>query len=198
MEYEPWAMSSREIEARELVPYIAAFIKENFPGFQDSYVSVTAGEMGLRSERKVQTRYEFTNEDKAEAVRFDDVIAAGPAVKLVDSGRVMDWNGKTVAVKGEQKQPYTYEVPYRVILPQKTKNLWVVSGKAVSNAVIRQIAACFAMGQAGGVAAALSARQGCDNDRLDIRQLQKSLMGQNAYLAEDERLRELGLKGGKV
>ena len=193
MEYEPWAMSDREIEAREMVCYIASFIKQNFPGFHDSYVSNTAGEIGLRSEGFVHTQYEFSQEDKGRAAKFDDVMAAGPAVKYVDTDLVMDYNGKPVPVKGTEKRLFTYEIPYRVILPQKTKNLWVVSGKCLSNAVIRQITNCLAMGQAGGVAASLAARDGRDNDELDIRQLQKGLLNQNVYLAEDARLEVLGL-----
>ena len=51
------------------------------------------------------------------------------------------------------------------------------------------------MGQAGGVAASLVAEEGCDNDTLDTRRLQKGLIEQHAYLGDDGRLEELGLSG---
>ena len=89
--------------------------------------------------------------------------------------------------------PFSYEIPYRTILPQKTKNLFVVSGKTVSNGALRQIALCMVLGQAGGVAATQMIKSKCNNDNIDIKQLQTDLLLQNVYLGENDRLKELGI-----
>jgi hypothetical protein len=49
------------------------------------------------------------------------------------------------------------------------------------------------MGQAGGVAAALSARSGQKIPDLDIKNLQTALLNQDVYLGDSDRLKELDL-----
>ncbi|RLI04088.1 hypothetical protein DRO38_02095 [Candidatus Bathyarchaeota archaeon] len=48
------------------------------------------------------------------------------------------------------------------------------------------------LGQAAGVAAATSVEKGEKLRRLDVKERQVSLLEQNVYLGDEERLRELG------
>ena len=63
------------IEGREQAEIIANFIKENVPGFEDSYLAQTGSLLGVRESRRIVGEYRFTGMDIAYAKTFDDVIA---------------------------------------------------------------------------------------------------------------------------
>lgn len=63
------------IEGREQAVILAKFIKENVPGFENSYLSYTGSLLGVRESRRILGEYIFTGMDIAYARKFDDVIA---------------------------------------------------------------------------------------------------------------------------
>ena len=63
------------MEGREQVEILAKFIKENIPGFENSYLSYTGSLLGVRESRRIVGEYRFTGMDIATAKEFDDVIA---------------------------------------------------------------------------------------------------------------------------
>ena len=62
-------------EGREQCRYLAAFIKENIPGFENSYLSYTGSLLGVRESRRIVGVHRFTGMDIAYTKRFDDGIA---------------------------------------------------------------------------------------------------------------------------
>jgi len=63
------------IEGREQCEILAAFIKKNIPGFENSYLAQTGTLLGVRESRRIVGEYRFTGMDIAYARKFDDVIA---------------------------------------------------------------------------------------------------------------------------
>ena len=63
------------IEGREQAYILAKFIRENVPGFENSWLSYTGSLLGVRESRRIIGQYEFTGMDIAYAKKFDDVIA---------------------------------------------------------------------------------------------------------------------------
>lgn len=63
------------MEGREQVDILAKFIKENIPGFENSYLSYTGSLLGVRESRRIVGEYRFLGMDIAYAREFDDVIA---------------------------------------------------------------------------------------------------------------------------
>lgn len=63
------------LEGREQVNILAKFIKENIPGFEDSYLSYTGTLLGVRESRRIVGKYRVTGMDIATAKNHDDVIA---------------------------------------------------------------------------------------------------------------------------
>ena len=63
------------LEGREQVEILAAFIKKNIPGFENSYLSYTGSLLGVRESRRILGEYRFSGMDIAYAKKFDDVIA---------------------------------------------------------------------------------------------------------------------------
>jgi len=82
--------------------------------------------------------------------------------------------------------PTVYDIPYRILVPQKLDNL-LVAGRPVSAtheaaASVRIIPPCYAMGQAAGLAAALAARGNVAPMDLDIDLLRRELAAQSAIV----------------
>jgi len=63
------------LEGREQVDILAKFIKENIPGFENSYLSYTGSLLGVRESRRIVGEYRVTGMDLATAKNHDDVIA---------------------------------------------------------------------------------------------------------------------------
>ncbi|MBR6792900.1 MAG: FAD-dependent oxidoreductase [Clostridia bacterium] len=63
------------LEGREQVDILAKFIKENVPGFENSYLSYTGSLLGVRESRRIVGEYRVTGMDIATARNHDDVIA---------------------------------------------------------------------------------------------------------------------------
>ncbi|MBO5926410.1 MAG: FAD-dependent oxidoreductase [Clostridia bacterium] len=63
------------LEGREQCEILAKWIKENIPGFENSYLSYTASLLGVRESRRIVGEYRFRGMDIAYANKFDDVIA---------------------------------------------------------------------------------------------------------------------------
>ena len=63
------------LEGREQAELLAAFIKKNIPGFENSYLAQTGSLLGVRESRRILGEYRFSGMDIAYAKKFDDVIA---------------------------------------------------------------------------------------------------------------------------
>ena len=126
----------------------------------------------------------MTMEDCRAGRRFDDVTY------LFGEFRALRYTCE----QGECKWA---DVPYRVMLPKKIDGLIAVgrSASSIPDTLLRNRMAVKHMGQAGGTAAALSARNGVSPKELDVKELQRVLVDSGFYLGDLDRLQELGLVG---
>ena len=67
-------LSRMYAEGREQAAILAAFIRRNVPGFENSYLSYTGSLLGVRESRRIVGEYVFTGMDIAYARKFEDVI----------------------------------------------------------------------------------------------------------------------------
>jgi hypothetical protein len=150
-----------EYEARKRIYKAMAFARQNLPGFERARLVDTAPQLGTRQTRLLRGEYVLTKQDVLGRRWFADRIGMG--------------------------RDYYY--PYRVMLPVGVENL-IVAGRhfsATSEAqrMSREIPPMFALGQAAGVAAALSVREGIPLRALDVSELQEVLRQQGAHLGDD-------------
>ena len=89
------------------------------------------------------------------------------------------------------------DVPYRVMIPRSENGILAVgrSASCIPDTLRRQRLSVMHMGQAGGIAAALSSLQGISPGKLNVRELQENLLDAGFYLGDRSRLKELGLIG---
>jgi len=149
---------------------LAAFFKKHLRGFEKSFIMATASMPGIRESRRIKGRYVVTYHDYNNRARFDDAIAQ--TAYPID---IHGW-GEGDLVR-EMKKGEFMEIPYRCLLAKEVDNL-LVTGRCLSADFLAQSAlriqpTCRATGEAAGIAAAMSVRDGvkvCDIGGASVKQ----------------------------
>ena len=133
--------------------------------------------LGIRQTRFIEGLYKLTAEDAIEGRRFDDVIAISscPVIHSYGYRRYLDHEG--------------YDIPYRSLVPKGIDRL-LIAGRCISSEQEpyeshRAMVPMMAIGQASGVAGALSAKMEVSPADLDVDVLQRTLIDQGAELRKD-------------
>lgn len=175
-------MSHGETEGRRQCWDTFAFIKEVTPGFDDAYIVEIAPQIGIRETRRIVGEHMLTEDEILGCADFEDSIGVnGWPVEAHISGDVK------FVFTPEGSRGYN-QIPYRIILPQKVENLFVV-GRCASmthegQSSARVSGACFSMGQAAGTAADMAIADGVRPRDVDIARLQARLAADGVFLGE--------------
>jgi hypothetical protein len=154
-----------------MIPY-HNFLKENIPGFENSYIYDSASQLGTRGSRRLIGEYVLTEEEAQSGKKFDDTIV------MFEKGVPLTWPPK--------KPVINVGLPYRCLVPAKLDGM-LVAGRCFSsdqgaNSMFNIISHCIQMGQAAGTAAALSVKRNTQPRNVDIGELQKRLISQGVVL----------------
>ncbi len=173
-------LTKAEIEGRKQVANLHSFLKGNVPGFENSYISRVADNVGIRESRRIKGEYTLTLDDVTEGRSFDD-----PVAKCNYPVDIHSPDGKSTTFKKLGPGIY-YEIPYRCLVPRKIDSL-MVCGRAVSSthealSSLRIMPVCMALGQAAGTAAALCVKKKIKPRKLGFEELRKVLNEQEADL----------------
>lgn len=149
-------LTRADAHGRERIATLVDYVRARVPGFADAFVIDVAPQLGIRTSRLLEGVYVMSKEDVASRRHFDDSVARG--------------------------RDYYY--PYRSLLPRNVGQLLVAgrhySSTAAAQRISREIPPCMAMGEAVGVAAAVSLSQGVAVDKVDIAKVQRLLREQGA------------------
>jgi glycine/D-amino acid oxidase-like deaminating enzyme len=162
---DPDDLSYAEVECRRMVMEEVDRLRQQVPGFERAYLTDVALTLGITESRRLVGRYVLQRDDLDRA--FDD----------------------TIAVTGHwTKYDCTYQIPYRSLLPQRVANL-LAAGRCISvdhrtHHATKEIPACFATGEAAGIAATLSLRKNATPAQIDVPELQAALRKAGALLPE--------------
>lgn len=173
-------LSEAEVLGRRQIASVAGFLRE-VPGFEKSYVSDIAPQVGIRETRRVRGLYELTESDVLECASFDDTIGVnGWPLELHLKGDVEFRWPKIPESRGFN------HLPYRMTVPQGLDNVWV-AGRCASmsheaQSAARVTGACFVMGEAAGFAADLALKGETTAAAIDVPALQARLESNGAYL----------------
>ena len=167
-----------EITGRKQAELLTTFMKENLPGFENSYLLETPTQIGVRESCRITGQFQLSETDIINGTSFSDGIAR--------CGYPIDIHMPDNAAMTLIDFKKSYEIPYRVMLPQKINNL-LVTGRAVSSshdafASLRVTAPVMALGQAAGSAAALCIKAKVDPADVNIEELQTWLVDEKAIL----------------
>lgn len=173
-------MSRAYAEGLKQVDFLMEFFK-TLPGLENARIAQSGASVGIRESRRIQGLYTLTERDLVENTEFEDVIALSSyPVDLHPANGAMTGTGHKTDVAD------VYQIPYRILVPQKADNL-LVAGRCVSAThealgAIRVMPPVFAMAQAAGTAAAICVKDNCRPEEVDILKLQQILREQGQCL----------------
>ena len=162
---------------------VLEYYRKNVSGFEGAYVHTIAPFLGTRGGPCIEGEYTLTTENCMKESKFDDVVY------IYGEGQTLR---RGVAEMG---RGVWVDVPYRVMIPIKGDGLLAVgrSASCIPDTLLRGRFAVLHMGQVGGAAAALSAKNDVTPRKLEVKQLQKYLLDEGYFLGSRKRLEELGL-----
>lgn len=170
------SVTETECNLREDIFKLFALLKKYIPAFKDSYMVSGATQAGFRESRRILGDHILTEDEYVNAVHFEDSVARG--AHPLDMHRATD---SKQDVRFLNEAGY---IPYRSLVSKKMDNV-IVAGRCISAdrrsfASIRVQATAMALGQAAGIAAAISSRTDCPVHSVDVTQLRKLLAEQGA------------------
>lgn len=176
---EPDFLSEAEMDGREQALEYIRFLRDKTPGYGAARLACFGAQIGVRETRRVHGVYRLTKDDVLSARQFDDQIGlCGAPIEDHHEGADTKWlylpDGQCVGI------------PYRSLVPTGADNV-LVAGRCFSathdaHASVRSMGQCMAMGQAAGVAAAMTARQRTTAAELDLTVLRDTLRRDGAIL----------------
>ena len=173
-----------ELDLRNQIEQVVRFLKKTVPGYEKCYVQVSSNTIGIRESRRIVGAYILSDEDLENGAKFDDVIVhdVNFLVDIHNPDGAGQAEGKAAAVRA-------YDIPYRCIIPEQVDNL-ITSGRCISgthraHASYRVMNICMAVGQASGIAAALSVKEGVLPRELNYKHIQEELSAAGATLKRE-------------
>lgn len=171
------AVSRATQEGRRRALQMAAFLRDDIPGFEAAHMTMLGPTVGVRETRRLQAMYRVTGADLAVGRRFADGIVCcdNPIDDVMRDSAAMTHD----AIVGAGSY---YTIPFRSLVPEDIKNLMfagrIICADATAFASVRGMPQCMAMGQATGTAAAMAIRSGVAVQDVDHAALVAELQAQ--------------------
>ena len=178
---DPLEISAAMLELQRQIPRIVAFLRKHVPGYENCRVKSSASTLGVRESRRVMGDYMLADADVEHGARFADAVVH-EAWFLID---IHNPAGGGQA-EGRSRIPKSYDIPYRCLLPRKVEGLLTagrcISGTHRAHASYRVMGIALALGQAAGVAAALSVQKGVTPRQVDPAHIRQVLASHGVAL----------------
>lgn len=166
-----------ETEALKQVFSIAHYLQRT--GFETYVISHIAPQTGVRETNQIVGRYTLTEEDVLKGARFPDVVA--------QTNYEIDIHSPDGQKTTDERQVDGYDIPYGCMVPECDLDNLLVAGRSISATHVamsstRVQATCYALGQAAGIASAISIAESVPVGEVDIKKLQEELNRQGVRL----------------
>jgi hypothetical protein len=185
---EPDQMTRGEIEGRRQAVQAFEFLR-TVPGFEKSYIVDLPPQLGIRETRRVVGGYMLSGEDVLGCASFEDSIGVnGWPMESHVAGDVIFTFPPIPESRGYN------ELPYRMLVPEGIDNL-LMAGRCASmthdgQSAARVSGACFAMGEAVGIAAHLALSGNTIPRDIAVEKLQQALQQQGAFIGRGQNVPE--------
>lgn len=193
-------MTHAEVELREQMWGLHKLFKDKVPGCENCFVEKTPVVPLMGDAHRLLGDYVLKIGDMREGKSFDDAV--GICNMPPDLYELMGRFSFDIL---------PFDIPYRSLVSKEIENLMAagttMSAGGLSSSSLRYCVPSVIQGQATGTAAALAAKNGVTPKKLNVKQLQEILRGQNVHvsvremseevLAPYQAIRELSLLAGK-
>lgn len=173
-------LSEAELEGHRQIKEIFRWFQKNIPGYENAQLASFANHVGIRESRRIRGLNYITKEDFMKASKFDDAIAR--CNYTIDIHNPLGTGTEIIHMDCTD----FYEIPFGCIVPQHVKNLTIgsrcISVDHAMHSSCRIMPTVVSIGQAAGVAAALSVKAGVDVCTLDGKEVRRKLVDLGAGL----------------
>jgi hypothetical protein len=171
-------LTRAEMDGSIQASQLASLLKEEVPGFKDSFISSIAPNLGVRETRRFKGLDQLREEDVLKGLIDERTICLGAYPIDIHSGK----DRSTVFTR--IKEPYG--IPYGALVSSELDNLMLagrcISTDAPSLASCRVMAQCLSEGMAAGIAASFA----CEPKDVDLKALREKLLAKGAVLTMDQ------------
>ncbi len=175
---DPEDLTAAEMEGRRQAFVFEDFLRDMVPGYERAKIIGLSHHIGVRETRRVYGEYRLTRDDCLTATQFDDQIALCGA-PIEDHRQNAD--GEAETAWAYVRDGLAYGIPYGTLVPKGRRDVWVVgrcfSATHDAHASCRSMGQTMSMGQAAGLAAAMSLR-----GDVDVTELRERLLDQDVPL----------------
>ncbi|MEE1186557.1 MAG: FAD-dependent oxidoreductase [Acutalibacteraceae bacterium] len=176
----PEDVTNAEVIARQQVYEIYDFMKKHADGLENSFLMMTASEIGVRESRMIVGDYVLNENDCKNCTKFKDAIAA--CNYDID---IHNPEGSGTSHYFFPEGEY-YTIPYRSLIPKNVDNM-LVAGRCISSdhgaqASYRIMPTVCCIGEAAGTAIGLASQEGKTTRNIDIKKLQHKLKENQAFI----------------
>jgi len=187
------SLTKAMITGRKILPEYEKYYREYLGrGYKNASVAISGSYLGVRESRRIAGDYELSMDDFISRASFDDEIGrfSYPIdIHITNPDKESYEKFRKEHDTMRYKPGESYGIPYRILLPKDLSNVYV-AGRCVSadkkmQSSIRVMPACFIMGQATGIGAALAIKNNqnhCETRGVDIKELRRELLNFGAYL----------------
>ena len=167
---EPEEMTYIDTTARHTAVRSWELLKKYVPGFENSFIMLSAPQLGTSGGRRIIGEYYLSENELDRTEPYEDTIAV-----FADNDR------------GDSSVTHTHTfIPYRSLIPAGIDGLLVACRAFSSDYEFQEffnlIPHCMCLGQAAGIAAALAVRLGTDLRQVPYEELKKELLRGGAIL----------------
>ena len=155
-------------------------MKKHADGMDNSFLMMTASEIGVRESRMIIGDYVLTETDCKNCIKFKDAVAA--------CNYDIDIHNPEGSGTSHYyfKQGTYYTIPYRSLIPKKASNL-LVAGRCISSdhgaqASYRIMPTVCCIGEAAGTAVGLAVKNNAAVRDIDVGELQQTLKNNGAFI----------------
>ena len=149
------------VNARRELYHITQALKKTGGMWENIRLVATAEQIGVRDGRRIQGRYEVSVNDVIAGIRHDDAICRSHFSVDVHAATQEQNRKAAYGSKGVKAKPF--DIPLRALIAAEVDGLLMagrcISGDFFAHASYRVTGNAVAMGEAAGVAAALSAQK---------------------------------------
>jgi hypothetical protein len=189
---DPYTVSDALIKGRRIAGAFRDALTDLHPAFANSYLAATGDLLGVRESRRIIGDYILTLEDYCNRQNFDDEICRNAYridVHTSKEEHADELAGKTkndVSRHESLKPGESHGIPYRCLTPRGLRNV-LVAGRSISSerlvqGAIRIMPVCLGLGEAAGIAAAMTAKGNGDVHQVDSQKLCRRLIEEGGYL----------------
>lgn len=176
----PFDVTEAELLARRQVYEVYEFMKKHADGLEDSFLMMTAAEIGVRESRMIIGDYVLTESDCRAFAKFEDGIAA------------CNYDIDIHNPEGSGTSHYYfpegefYTIPYRSLIPTGATNM-LVAGRCISSdhgaqASYRIMPTVCCIGEAAGSAMALAIKDSIPVREVNTYTLRATLKANGAFI----------------